>query len=240
MSVQEADTTTSPAERLGWLDRRHEWLLMYRMGMEPTAIARRCRTTGPRVQAYLDEQMGRDPLLWHRRLLVHTEPSPPRHTPGTTGAEWELWHRMLLDFTEKHGRLPRHTSGATIAGALELALHGWAREQRAALTRHDRLTGDQRLLVKAVPGLTRSGPREKLADQWRDKLNRTRDFITREGRWPSQSKPHTDEEQILGRWTNAQRRKAHDGHLPTTDLELLNRTLPGWQDYLDQTARRPA
>ena len=40
-----------------------------------------------------------------------------------SGAEWNRWNRRLVAFVDEHQRPPGMAHGATVAVALELALH---------------------------------------------------------------------------------------------------------------------
>lgn len=203
--------------------------MMYRKGLEPEQIARLCHTTPATVRRYLDAAMEADPLLWEKRLKPHAEPSLPRHVRGTSGAEWRRWHGMLAGFVQGHGRLPALADGATAAGALELALHLWLREQRAA-HRRGRLNLTQLTHMARIPGWRRPPEHSKEAVRWNGRLAQCAAFLQEHGTLPNPSKPATDHELVLGRWLALQRRKKQGGLIDPLRARQLDATVPRWAE----------
>ncbi|MGJ9404044.1 helicase associated domain-containing protein [Arthrobacter sp. KK5.5] len=214
---------------------RGEWEMMYRKGVEVETIARLCHTTPSAVRSHVTARIRDDPRPPERRPLRHTEPSLPRHARGTTGTQWRLWHRMLLGFVNEHHRLPGLADGRSVASALELALHLWLREQRAAHRRGD-LQLMQHTAMARIPGWRRQPVKSRDSIRWDERLEECAAFLTEHGRFPSGSKPVNDEELVLGRWLVYQRRLNRLGSLDPLRSNRLDARLPGWSAH--RKARR--
>lgn len=201
--------------------RRGEWRLMYAQGLEPADIARICHTLPHHAEAYLREQVQRDPNLFDRRLCRCLEPALPvfRHKDATRG--WDGNRLSLARFIQSRGRFPRRSADtSTTAGALEVFLYHWVRAQRAA-SAGGRLTGRQERRLEAIPRWTVLGRDQINTRHWDERLRACAEFVEAHGHLPRYRNGKTTLERALGTWLSRQQSKRRRGTLSEARADAL-------------------
>ncbi|MDN5878978.1 MAG: helicase associated domain-containing protein [Micrococcaceae bacterium] len=201
--------------------RRGEWLLMYTQGLDAADIARICHTLPHHAEAYLREQVERDPNLFDRRLSRCLQPSLPvfRHEDATRG--WDGNRLSLARFIQSRGRFPRRSADtATTAGALEVFLYHWVRAQRAA-SAGGRLTGRQERRLEAIDRWTVLGHDHINTRHWNERLQACADFVEAHGHLPRYRNGKTTLERSLGTWLSRQQSRRRRGVIPGVRAEAL-------------------
>lgn len=201
--------------------RRAEWLLMYAQGLDAGDIARICHTLPHHAEAYLREQVERDPDLFDRRLCRCLEPALPmfRHEDAIAG--WGGNRLSLARFIQSRGRFPRRSANtATTAGALEVFLYHWVRAQRAA-SAEGRLTAKQERQLEAIDRWTVLGRDQINTRHWNERLRACAEFVEAHGHLPRYRNGKTTLERSLGTWLSRQQSRRRRGVIPGVRAEAL-------------------
>lgn len=201
---------------------REEWLLLYRKGLDFHDIARICCTLPRTAEAYIRDQLARDPSLFDTRLSRCLEPSLPLFRDEDASRGWNGNLLSLAKFVEAQGRFPRRAADTTmVAGALEVFLYHWARAQRGR-SAAGQLTTRQERQLEAIPRWTVLGKDQLNTRHWDARFTACRAFVAERGQLPRYRRGTTDRERSLGTWLGRQRARHRRGLLPAARAVALD------------------
>ena len=194
-----------------------EWILMYGLGLSPERIAQLCRTDLRAVRRVTARKDENDSAFFHRRLIVHNQPSLPKVRPRLS---WQQSYDNLLWFVQTMERLP-----SQLGSTWERQCHGFLYLQRK-LHRTGSLTAAQVQMLDRIESWFAPG---RAPDHWQHQFNAYVAFMRENGRQPSGDAPAGSEERNLRIWLWSQRRRLRNGTMPTERLEALDAGVPGWR-----------
>lgn len=201
---------------------REEWLLLYSRGLDFQDIARICRTLPTTAEAYIRDQLARDPSLFDKRLGRCWEPSLPVFRDEDASRGWDGNLLSLARFVEAHGRFPRRSAATTtVSGALEVFLYLWVRAQRGR-SAAGQLTVRQERRLEAIPRWTVLGRDQLHTRHWDERFSACRTFVAEYGYLPRYKRGTTDRERTLGTWLSRQRARHRRGLLPAERAAALD------------------
>lgn len=193
---------------------REEWLLLYRKGLDVQDIARVCHTLPQTADAYIRDQLARDPSLFDTRLGRCLEPSLPVFREEDASRGWDGNLLSLALFVEAHGRFPRRSADTTtVSGALEVFLYHWGREQRGR-SAVGQLTARQERRLEAIPRWTVLGRDQLHTRHWNERFTACTTFVAEHGHLPRYRRGTTERECSLGTWLSRQCARHRRGLLP--------------------------
>lgn len=201
---------------------REEWLLLYSRGLDVQDIARICHTLPTTAEAYIRDQLARDPSLFDTRLCRCLEPSLPVFRDEDASMWWEGNLLSLARFVEAQGRFPRRAADTTmVAGALEVFLYHWVRAQRGRSAVGE-LTARQERQLEGIPRWTVLGRDQLHTKHWDERLTACRVFVAERRHLPRYRRGTTDRERSLGTWLGRQRARHRRGLLPAARAAALD------------------
>lgn len=201
---------------------REEWLLLYSKGLDVKDVARICHTLPQTAEAYIRDQLARDPSLFDRRLVRCLEPSLPVFRDGDASRGWDGNLLSLSRFIAANGRFPRRSADTTtVAGALEVFLYHWVRAQRGR-SAAGQLTTRQERRLEAIPRWTVLGRDQLHTRYWDERFTACHAFVAERGHLPRYRRGTTDRERSLGTWLGRQRARHRRGLLPAARAAALD------------------